>query len=205
MDPSCLLPRARKGLKHRHRTCAAQLRQSPVGAAAACVLVLVTVLLVRSQSSSVYQDARRIGLTFHRRHQQHSLQTAAELQLQERGYQHWLSTFKASDPAFQDYCMQVLQNSTRFELQGAQHSQDVFLFHNLYKFFPMQGRKGFYVESGANDPFYLSTSLFFDKCLGWDGLCVEPQAKFHEVSPDRGLQQGRQFSPIQLMQRQTLL
>lgn len=45
----------------------------------------------------------------------------------------------------------------------------------------MTGRKGFYVEAGANDPLYLSTSLFFDKCLGWDGLCVEPNEKFHKV------------------------
>jgi hypothetical protein len=198
MDPSYLLPRARKGPKHRHSSktgWAAQLRHSPgSGAAAACVLILLTtVILVRSDSSSVYRDARRIGLTFHRRHQQQSLQTAAELRQQEQGYQQWLSTFKASDPAFQDYCMQVLLNSTRFELQGAQHSQDVFLFRNLYKFWPMQGRKGFYIESGANDPFYLSTSLFFDKCLGWDGLCVEPQAKFHEVSlaDSRAAEQSR--------------
>ena len=77
--------------------------------------------------------------------------------------------------------MAVLHNSTQFEHQGGQHSQDIFLFHNLYKYWPMTGRKGFYVESGANDALYLSTSLFFDKCLGWDGLCVEPQEKFHKV------------------------
>lgn len=77
--------------------------------------------------------------------------------------------------------MAVLHNSTQFEHQGGQHSQDIFLFHNLYKYWPMTGRKGFYVESGAYDALYLSTSLFFDKCLGWDGLCVEPQEKFHKV------------------------
>jgi hypothetical protein len=39
----------------------------------------------------------------------------------------------------------------QFEHQGGQHSQDIFLFQNLYKYWPMTGRKGFYVESGAND------------------------------------------------------
>jgi hypothetical protein len=42
-----------------------------------------------------------------------------------------------------------------------------------------QGRKGFYVDSGANDAENLSNTFFFDKCLGWDGLCVEPQSMYH--------------------------
>lgn len=75
----------------------------------------------------------------------------------------------------------VLHNSTRFKDKGGQANQDIFLFQNLFRHWPMTGRKGFYVEAGANDPLYLSTSLFFDKCLGWDGLCVEPNEKFHKV------------------------
>lgn len=77
--------------------------------------------------------------------------------------------------------MAVLHNSTRFKDKGGQANQDIFLFQNLFRHWPMTGRKGFYVEAGANDPLYLSTSLFFDKCLGWDGLCVEPNEKFHKV------------------------
>lgn len=44
----------------------------------------------------------------------------------------------------------------------------------------MQGRKGFYVDSGANDATHLSNTLFFDKCLGWSGLCVEPNPAYHQ-------------------------
>lgn len=100
----------------------------------------------------------------------------------EDKYKQWLSTFTAADAAYQAYCEEVLHNSTRFSDKGAQFSQDVFLFHNLYWDWPMRGRKGFYVESGANDPLALSTSLFFDKCLGWSGLCIEPQPQYHKVN-----------------------
>jgi len=105
-----------------------------------------------------------------------------ELQQLEHGYQRWLASFQAADPAFQNYCLEVLVNSTRFPDKGGQHNQDIFLFQNLFRYWPMQGRKGFYVESGANDAYYLSTSMFYDKCLGWHGLCIEPQPKFHKVS-----------------------
>lgn len=97
-------------------------------------------------------------------------------------YQEWLLTFKAADPAFQQYCMDVLTSSKRFDHMGAQYSQDVSLFHNFFKAWPLQGKQGFYVESGANDPLKLSNTLFFDKCLGWSGLCIEPQPEYHEVS-----------------------
>lgn len=100
----------------------------------------------------------------------------------ERDYQEWLSTFQAADPQYQAYCMQVLESSVRFPDKGAQLSQDIFLFKNFFKYWPMQNKTGFYVESGANDALALSTSLFFDKCLGWDGLCIEPQPQYHQVT-----------------------
>lgn len=39
--------------------------------------------------------------------------------------------------------------------------------------------KGFYIESGANHWSDLSNTLLFDKCLGWSGLCIEPQSAYH--------------------------
>jgi hypothetical protein len=34
---------------------------------------------------------------------------------------------------------------------------------------------------GANEYKFLSTTYFFDKCLGWDGLCsIEPQEQYHK-------------------------
>jgi len=44
----------------------------------------------------------------------------------------------------------------------------------------MNGRKGFYVDSGSNHATQMSNSLFFDWCLGWNGLCVEPDPEYHE-------------------------
>jgi FkbM family methyltransferase len=34
-------------------------------------------------------------------------------------------------------------------------------------------RRGFYVDIGANAPRELSNSYFFDRCLGWRGICIE--------------------------------
>ena len=42
----------------------------------------------------------------------------------------------------------------------------------------LRGLRGFYVDSGANEPFYASNTWFYDKCLGWAGLCVEPNEKY---------------------------
>jgi hypothetical protein len=97
-------------------------------------------------------------------------------------YADWLATFRAADPSYQEYCLSVIRDSRRYQDRGAQYSQDIFLFHNLYRDWPLQGRTGFYVESGANDPLSLSTTLFFDKCLGWKGLCIEPMQQYHQVS-----------------------
>lgn len=109
-----------------------------------------------------------------------SVHCDADVVIEKEKYQHWLSTFTASDPAYQDYCTNVLHGD-KTPGRGAQVSQDVFLFHNIFKKWAVRGQKGFYVESGANEPEKLSSSLFFDKCLGWDGLCVEPQPQYHEV------------------------
>lgn len=145
--------------------------------AAVCCLFLVYLLRTPSSRNSVAAGSEASNehiktLSFH---------SSTDQQQQEKNYAAWLTTFKAADAAYQDYCTQVLTNSTRFKDKGGQANQDIFLFQNLFKYWPMQGRKGFYVEAGANDPLYLSTSLFFDKCLGWAGLCVEPNQEFHKV------------------------
>jgi hypothetical protein len=98
----------------------------------------------------------------------------------ENEYRKWLDTFAAADPAFQDYCAKAIRG-IRVPGVGSQFSQDIFLFDNIFKYWPMRQRRGYYVESGSNDPVSISTSLFFDKCLGWTGLCVEPQPRYHQV------------------------
>jgi len=53
----------------------------------------------------------------------------------------------------------------------AQWQQDWFIYRNLL---PEVVEDGFYVDIGAFHPFKLSNTVFFDQCLGWDGICVEP-------------------------------
>ena len=50
----------------------------------------------------------------------------------------------------------------------------------------MNGKRGVYVDSGANSAVSLSNTYFYDKCLGWEGLCVEPLPQYHaELSAKR--------------------
>lgn len=88
----------------------------------------------------------------------------------EGKYAVWLKTYKAPRSSHQEYCTDILNG--RLQSEG-QFQQDLFLFFNIFKYWPMQGLKGFYVDSGANDAVSISNSYFFDVCLGWDGLCVE--------------------------------
>lgn len=74
----------------------------------------------------------------------------------------------------------------------AQFGQDLILYHN---FFAHLTRPGFYLDLGtqeylaciwmtavlgSNDAVEWSNSLFFDKCLGWQGVCVEPNPAYHQ-------------------------
>jgi FkbM family methyltransferase len=99
----------------------------------------------------------------------------AELEAQ---YSKWLESYKAPQPKFQHYCKNSL--SGKRERGAAQFGQDLFMFFNLFKYWPMQNRKGFYVDSGANHAQQLSNSFFYDVCLGWEGLCVEPMEMYHQ-------------------------
>jgi len=40
-------------------------------------------------------------------------------------------------------------------------------------------RNGYFVELGASDGIYLSNTYFFEKELGWNGICIEPNPNFH--------------------------
>ena len=52
----------------------------------------------------------------------------------------------------------------------SQQKQDQFVYLNFFK----GQTDGIYVDIGANQPFTISNSAFFDVCLGWKGICVEP-------------------------------
>jgi len=43
--------------------------------------------------------------------------------------------------------------------------------------------QGTYLDIGSNHPLQRSNTYFFDKCLGWRGVCVEPNTKYHPRCP----------------------
>jgi FkbM family methyltransferase len=52
----------------------------------------------------------------------------------------------------------------------SQVGQDRFLFENFFR----GKRNGVFVDIGAYDGVKFSNSLFFERALGWSGLCIEP-------------------------------
>jgi FkbM family methyltransferase len=47
-------------------------------------------------------------------------------------------------------------------------------------------RNGFFIELGACDGLYLSNTLFFERTLGWNGICIEPNnVYFQELEKNR--------------------
>jgi len=58
--------------------------------------------------------------------------------------------------------------------------QDWYAFHNLFSD-RLQWGSGTYLDVGANHPTSTSNTLFFDKCLGWRGVCFEPNTQYHRL------------------------
>jgi len=72
-------------------------------------------------------------------------------------------------------CEGVLRGANRRGFSQAW--QDWILYRNFFA-----GRTdGLYVDIGTNDPLQISNSAFFDLCLGWKGICFEPQKIYHKA------------------------
>lgn len=65
----------------------------------------------------------------------------------------------------------------------SQWQQDWFVYQNFVRGTardtspagrPEGARQGVFVDIGAFHPIHLSNTFFFDKCLGWRGICAEP-------------------------------
>ena len=84
----------------------------------------------------------------------------------------WL---KGIDPKFREKCEAMVLGEPKTFSQGW---QDWVIYHNYFKQERHMGR-GVYVDVGTNGPEAISNTLFFDKCLGWKGLCIEPQSTYH--------------------------
>lgn len=55
--------------------------------------------------------------------------------------------------------------------------QDYYLYS---RHFVHLKRPAVYFDLATNDPLMWSNTYFFDRCLGWSGICVEPNIRYHE-------------------------
>lgn len=80
------------------------------------------------------------------------------------------------EPAYRQKCSSVFRGEGGASFSQAM--QDWYVFHNL---FPdrLEYGAGSYIDIGSNNATWISNTIFFDKCLGWKGICFEPQAKYH--------------------------
>ena len=88
--------------------------------------------------------------------------------------------FKAQNADYQAWCEQKLAQTGQHSSIGSQFEQDSYLIRNVFANKILKRDHGFYIDSGANDPEKMSNTLFFDVCLGWSGLCIEPNEKYHQ-------------------------
>ena len=96
------------------------------------------------------------------------------------------AALQPSDPNYAEcfgYLTHGQSAGATFTTFQSQFGQDAYLYRNYF----LGKASGFYLDVGANAPKELSNTWFFDKCLGWKGLCVE-------ASPTRAQQLREQRS-----------
>jgi FkbM family methyltransferase len=65
----------------------------------------------------------------------------------------------------------------------SQHGQDAFVYETFFK---SKDGQGYFVDVGAYDGVTFSNSLFFERHLGWSGICIEPlPAAFEKLQGSR--------------------
>mmetsp|Transcript_21709 Transcript_21709/g.49079 ORF Transcript_21709/g.49079 Transcript_21709/m.49079 type:complete len:318 (-) Transcript_21709:344-1297(-) len=74
---------------------------------------------------------------------------------------------------YKKFCERVLRGES--EQTFSQAWQDWFLWRN---FFAGQ-TTGLYLDIGTNDAVVISNTIFFDKCVGWQGVCFEMNKQYH--------------------------
>mmetsp|Transcript_46882 Transcript_46882/g.92279 ORF Transcript_46882/g.92279 Transcript_46882/m.92279 type:complete len:317 (-) Transcript_46882:65-1015(-) len=90
-------------------------------------------------------------------------------------------------------CQDILQAKTTQHKFFSQFGQDAHVFYNYFggglSGDPSKQKKGsgFYVDVAAALPKDLSNTYFFDKCLGWRGICIEAHpGRAKRLKRDRG-------------------
>jgi FkbM family methyltransferase len=58
----------------------------------------------------------------------------------------------------------------------SQSSQDEFMFNAFFKEYK---KTGFFIELGALDGILISNSLFYERVLHWNGICIEPTPHYY--------------------------
>jgi len=78
-------------------------------------------------------------------------------------------------------------NSASSQSDASQWQQDWFVYKNFFQGSDLDvgssaagDRQGVFVDVGAFHPIHLSNTYFFERCLGWRGLCVEPNPSMHK-------------------------
>mmetsp|Transcript_41400 Transcript_41400/g.89758 ORF Transcript_41400/g.89758 Transcript_41400/m.89758 type:complete len:498 (+) Transcript_41400:69-1562(+) len=78
-------------------------------------------------------------------------------------------------------------NSASAQSDASQWQQDWFVYKNFFRGSSLDvagaasgDRQGVFVDVGAFHPIHLSNTYFFERCLGWRGLCVEPNPSMHK-------------------------
>mmetsp|Transcript_23484 Transcript_23484/g.52036 ORF Transcript_23484/g.52036 Transcript_23484/m.52036 type:complete len:401 (+) Transcript_23484:69-1271(+) len=105
------------------------------------------------------------------------------IDLQQASDQHYMygshvdELVENAEPAYRDVCRRMLLGEP---LTFAQGYQDWYMAHNLKDYKYRQWGDGWYLDIGTNHPTAISNTLFFDKCLGWQGICIEPNPLYHE-------------------------
>lgn len=109
------------------------------------------------------------------------------------------SRFKWDDegPDSNGFCKEILENPKPFSracgrrgkvskrcsrdpkdvVMFSQFRQDYYLYVNH---FSKLKRRGSYLDIATNEPMSISNTFFFDRCLGWSGICVEANPQYFE-------------------------
>lgn len=89
-----------------------------------------------------------------------------------------VATAGLEDPGLAVADCAALRDAGRPPSTFSQWQQDWFIYQNFVRGTgldgPGAGREGVFVDVGAFHPVHLSNTFFFERCLGWRGLCAEP-------------------------------
>jgi len=109
-----------------------------------------------------------------------------------------VATSALEDPLLSSIDCAALRSADRPLSTASQWQQDWFVYQNFFHGTDLDGgydadqmqplHVGIFVDVGAFHPIHLSNTFFFDRCLGWKGLCVEPNPSwgpyFHAYRPN---------------------